>query len=373
MKFIKNGNLAKLVAFFVIAAIMICTVSFAANGWQSFLEPEPDSDNNVTIKPGNENIDENKDGETNNKNDDIPTIVPTPSYIHYLTGLETTSDISMQKPLCMVIGAKDPLYGISSSFLTIELPIEDGNTRFLVFTNDAQSLGKIGSIAPTRGYINNLASYFGGIILSYGNDDTFRYEFDNPSTNLDFTANVGYCYTEYNSFVYTNGDLVSAFLNNTKVNTLLQDSAHAPYLFNASENTIAGTESATLISITYADSNITGLSYSTSDEKYLLSKNNSGKNDLLNDKSIAYDNVFILSVDSTTHETTDTTQLILNTNTNGNGKYISKGTAQNITWGKDSAGNLVFYNEEGEKLLINPGTSYIAYVKSSLPKSVKIS
>ncbi len=373
MKFIKNGNLAKLVAFFVIAVIMICTVSFAANGWQSFLETEPNSDNNVTEKPGNETVDENKDGETNNNNDDVPTVVPTPSYIHYLTGLETTSDISMQKPLCIVIGAKDPLYGISSSFMTIELPTEDGNSRLLVFTNEARYLGKIGSITPTRGYISNLATYFGGVIMSYGNDDTFGYEFDNPSTSLDFTKAVGYCYTEYNNFVYTNGDLVSAFINNTKTNTLLQGSAHAPYLFATSNNIIAGEEPATLISINYSDSNITGFSYSSSDGKYLFNKNNTAKNDLLNDKSISYDNIFVLNVDSTTHETTDTTQLILNTDTSGSGKYISKGTAQDITWGKDSSGNFVFYDKDGKKLVINPGTSYIAYVKSSMPKSVKIS
>ena len=41
MKKIKGGNLVKLVAFFVIAAVLTCTASFAANGWQSFVNNEP--------------------------------------------------------------------------------------------------------------------------------------------------------------------------------------------------------------------------------------------------------------------------------------------------------------------------------------------
>ena len=45
MKWLQNGNLAKLVAFFVIAVVITCTVSFAANGWQSFINDETKNDN----------------------------------------------------------------------------------------------------------------------------------------------------------------------------------------------------------------------------------------------------------------------------------------------------------------------------------------
>ena len=165
MKWLQSGNLAKLVAFFVIAVVISCTVSFAANGWQSFVNNGNNSDKVVTDNnSASDNVDEeNKDEEP----EDVPVVLPTPKYYHKITGLETDLETSLKRPLCLTFGSCDPLYGISSSYLTIELPTEYGNTRLLCFTDEAKQLGKIGSLAPSRGYISNLASYFGGVLLSY--------------------------------------------------------------------------------------------------------------------------------------------------------------------------------------------------------------
>ena len=118
MKWLQNGNLAKLVAFFVIAVVITCTVSFAANGWQSFINDELSGDNVVADNknPSNNNTDEEK--ETDEEN--IPVVLPTPKYYHAITGLETDLETSLKRPLCRTFGASDPLYGISSSYLTIE-------------------------------------------------------------------------------------------------------------------------------------------------------------------------------------------------------------------------------------------------------------
>ena len=81
MKWLQNGNLAKMVAFFVIATVITCTVSFAANGWQSFTT-DPDSDNIVTDNIYvSDNVDENKDGDSENQ--DIPVVAPQTKYYHY--------------------------------------------------------------------------------------------------------------------------------------------------------------------------------------------------------------------------------------------------------------------------------------------------
>ena len=374
MNWLQNGNLAKLVAFFVIAVVITCTVSFAANGWQSFINNEPDSDKVVTDNNGSDsdNVDENQDGEKNEE--DVPVVLPTPKYYHTITGLETDLESSLKRPLCLCIGASDPSYGISSSYLTIEFPTEYGNTRFLCFTDEAKTLGKIGSLSPSRGYISNLATYFGGILLSYGTDDTFDYDYKEPRDKLDFSETNGYCYTEYNSFVYTNGDLVNAFLNNTRINMASSEICTLPYLFPEPDNEIdIQGENASSISIIFSDNNSTQLNYSTLERCYILSKNSIVKNDLLNDKSLKYDNVFILYANSTTHETEDNTQLILDTYTKGSGIYSTNGCYIEITWEKDASGNLVFYDLDGERLNVNRGTSYISFVKSSLKSQVKIS
>ena len=371
MKWLQNGNLAKLVAFFVISVVITCTVSFAANGWESFVGDVNGSDSLAT---DNSSGGENKnDGPLKDQDDTVQVILPTERYYHGITGLEIDAADSSRSPLCFVFSSTDPLYGISASYLTIEIPTEYGNTRLLCFTDDAKTLGKIGSLAPSRGYISNLATYFGGILLSYGNDDSVKYEFLSTNAKLDFCETLGYCYTEYSSFVYTNADLVNAFLNNSKVNTVMSEPIKVPYVFcNVGERLDLNGNSANSVSVHYSDGNSTQLVYSNSDKCYLLSKNASADKDLLNDKTLRYDNAFILYADSTTYESAETTQLIMDTYSCGTGVYMADGKYIDIYWAKDPSGSLVFYNESGDILEVNRGTTYIGFVKSSMKSSVKI-
>ena len=59
-------------------------------------------------------------------------------------------------------------------------------------------------------------------------------------------------------------------------------------------------------------------------------KNGAVKNDLLNDKTCEYDNIFILYSDSTTYETSEYTQTVLNTSSGGKGVYITNGKSTEI-------------------------------------------
>lgn len=369
MKWLQNGNLAKLVAFFVISVVITCTVSFAANGWESFVDDGSGEDR--VVASGNSDNKNNEDAST--PNTDIPVILPTAKYYHSITGLEIEFETSLKRPLCFVFSSSDPLYGISSSYLTIEIPTEYGNTRLLCFTDDAKTIGKIGSLAPSRGYISNLASYFGGILLSYGYDDGVEYDHSTPEYLLDFSSTPGYCYTEYTSYIYTNADLVSAFMNNSKVNQSINEAVNIPYTFPLdADPVILGGADAKSVSIAYSELNSTQLIYSESEGCYFLSKNSTVKTDLLNDKALKYDNAFILYADSTTYESEKTTQLIMNTASSGKGVYMSGGRCVEISWITSANGELEFYNESGERLCVNRGTSYIALVKSSMKSSVKI-
>ena len=370
MKWLQNGNLAKLVAFFVIAVVITCTVSFAAHGWQSFIYNDSDSDKITTeINSANNKIDTNTGGIN-----DIPVVQPGQKYFHSITGLETDLETSYKRPISVCIDSTSPLYGISSSYLTIEFPTEYGNTRFLCFTDEATSLGKIGSLAPSRAYISNFTSYFGGILLSYGYDDKFEYISVVPQSQLDFNGVSGYCYTEYNSFIYTNGDLVKAIINNSGIPQSYQECVKLPYDFlTYGKSVVLNGDKAEVVSLSFSSNSDTLLNYSYDDGIYYFTKNGSVKKDLLNDKAICYDNVFVLYADAITYETEASTQMIIDTYTSGTGIYATRGKYVEIAWERDESGNLVFYNHSGERLDVNRGTSYIAFVKASNKSSVQIS
>ena len=71
------------------------------------------------------------------------------------------------------------------------------------------------------------------------------------------------------------------------------------------------------------------------------------------------------------YESAEATELVMNTADRGTGYYATMGTVIKIRWEASESGSLCFYTEDGEKLTVNRGSSYIGFVKSSLHSSVK--
>ncbi len=367
----KSGSYSKLIAFFLVAVILLCAFGFAVEGWQ----PDPTEKPNSGDAESNGDADKNKDENQNTtpEDDPKPEKPVIPEYTNSITGLEITAEQSGSKHLCFVYDSAAPLYGISSSDLLIEIPTEGDTTRFLSFVSDAKGLGKIGSIAPTRGYISNLAKNFSSILISHGNDDSVDYESLTLTSHLDLTKYTGYHYTEYSLFNYTNGDLISAGLTNSNIGAPASKLS-LPYRFNDfGAAPVLGQQSAKSVIIPFSDNCETEFYYSAADKSYTMSKNGSVKKDMLNDSTVKFNNIIVLFADTITYESENSSEMIMNTIGSGKGVYISEGMAQNITWTADPLGNITFYNELSEQLTINRGTSYIAFAKSSKIEELSVS
>lgn len=366
MNNIKSGNYGKLIAFLFIAVIFLCVFGFAAEGWQAETPNEPDSGEVVAGK--DDGADENKDGNTT---EDAEPEVYVPKHTNPLTGIECDAKTEQTHHTAFVLDTGAPLYGASYADVAIEFPVEDGGTRLVAFVSDVNALGKVGSLAPTRGYISNLTNPFGAVLVALGCDDKITYvHTDLSAAFLDLSKSTGYHYTEYTHFNYSNGHLINAGLANSGLGATSE--ATLPYLFTDYGATeVRGGTACSGVLIPYSAGSQTELKYSASDRTYSYSKNGICKTDMLTDKSIDFDNVFILFADAVTYETATATQMILNTQTEGFGYYLTGGTSSYITWASDENGGYVFYNESGEPLTVNRGTSYISFVKSSMSTDVK--
>ena len=376
MKRFKMGNLAKMVAFFLIATALTCIAAFAANGWQAQSD-KPDSGKDQE-NSSNTNSDENQDGSTQGGEgnpSDTEVIAPTPEYLHYITGTETTMEDYYSRPLCFTVGSSGPIYGISASFMTVEIPTECGETRMLCFMNKSALPGKIGALSPTRDYISDIAGFFGGILFSVGCDDSFEYEHGSQNTvNIDFSKISSYHYTEFNSYAYSNSDLINAAVGNTGTDIHRDEAKTLPYKFlEYGDDFPALSGAASSVVISYKQSNTTGLYYSSELGAYVLYKNGSEVKDLISNKTVNYKNCFVLYADATTYETEGYTETVLNTTKGGKGIYCTDGRYVNIRWSLDENGELLFTNESGEKLTVNRGESYISFVKSSTGDDLTIS
>ena len=233
---------------------------------------------------------------------------------------------------------------------------------------------KIGSIAPTRSFISNISKFFGAITVSVGNDDSVEYVgCDMKNSHFDLSLYSGYHYTEFTHFNYSNGALINAGISNANIGTATNTLHTLPYNFaEFGGEKILGSLQAKSIILPYSQGSETELYYSEAEMKYTFAKAGTVKNDMLNDSKVCFDNVFVLFADTVTYESDEASEMVMDTLNEGDGYYITYGTAIKIKWQANETGNLIFMTEDGKALTVNRGTSYIGYVKSSLKNSVKI-
>lgn len=351
MKSSKEGNLLRLIAIFLVAVTLVLTIGFAADGWQ-----------------GAANGTQNNNQPTQAPEASLPPPPKIPDFLNPLTGLETSEDKASARQICYVLNSLEAICGLSSSSLTVELPCENGESRILAYIDENVTVEpKIGSITKTRDYISNIASFFGGLLISAGNDDTIEYSsIDVSDSVIDLLGHVGYYYTENEKNIYTNKNLIEALLTTKGISLEKSDEIRMPFDFiGYFDNAIKASELARTVSIEYSTDNTTKFSYS-SDGEYTVSKNGANIVDTKTGKLVSYENVFVLFADATTYERINGIQTVVDTHTSGLGYYFTEGTKYNIRWYCDDAGSLVFLSDSGTKLTVNRGRSYIAYQKATM-------
>ncbi len=363
------SNYAKLIAFFVVAVLLVVGFGFTTEGlWSSNAQSNTDD---IPSKPQS-NITQNE--QITPPENNIPS-VKIPEYFNYLTGLESSEENSRKRHFAFILDSSAPLFGTSSCDIIAEFPTEENSTRLLAFTNTTEKLSKIGSLTATRAYISNVARFFSSVIIAKGDDGKTNYESCATSgAFFDMERHSGYYYTEYSQFVYTNGDLINAGIYNANVNTTAEPNGSLPYDFVDYGKAVAKKDKAAkTILLPFSDKSETELYYSSTENSYTFNKNGATKNDVLTDKKVTFKNVFILFVDTVTYENSASTEMVMKTIGGGNGYYITEGHCQDITWQSDASGTMTFFDSTGEKLVVNRGNAYIGFMKSIKTEDLQIS
>ena len=371
-----GGSITKLLAAIIIGVVFIFLLGTVAHGWQKNNTEDNNSDETEdslgNVDESNGDTDGSNDGIVDNNTqmpEDEPEIPVPPAITAYLTGLEISEELADDLPFAIVTEPNAPLYGISGAELTIEIPIEDGQTRFLVYRTDVSELGKIGAISKTRNYISQFVKFYGGILVANGKDDIVNYTSIPSTLHVDLSKNSEYVYKENGRNVYIDYQNLSEIVKNEGIDTSKYSSQSIPFDFCDYFESVSGKTAAATITLPYFE-NHTKLTYDENSGVYLLSKGDRDKIDMLDGKIAAYKNVFVLFADMITYETAAGTETVVNSATRGTGYYVTNGKLSEIRWSVDSGGQLIFKDLNGNKLIANRGSSYIGYYKSSDSNSV---
>jgi hypothetical protein len=342
----RTSNLLRSIAFFLTGVILVCTFGFTVDGWM-VKEQDVPTQNFPTV-----------DEITDDVIPEIPVEEEKVIYYNPITGLETTEELFNLAPLAYVMEKNSPLFGLSGADIIIDIPTEEGN-RLLTIRTDNKNLWKIGSMAPERGYISNLAGFFGASIISLGNDDIIDYESCIPPSMVNVT---GLSYKEYNSYTYTNSDLLKGSIIEQ------QFSATLPYIHaETEENILFESQGAK------AKFDNTELVYDEETSTYIWFENGEAQRDHINGKTLSFTNCLILFSDSVIYDNQAGTQMVMNTIGTGSGYYLTGGTFTKVNYTSSQSGSMTFYSENGEQLVINRGEIYIRYLKSSMKNNITIS
>ena len=366
-----SSNPVRLIAFFLTAIILACTFGFTVDGWQDLSGDNSDND-----KPSN---DTQVDGENSNSQDtpseDTPTNTPEvyiPEFTNKITGLEISEEEAKSQKIALIIDGNLPLYGISSADMLCEIPIENEEFRYLAFIPKNNGLWKIGSIAPTRGYISNIVKFFGAAILSYGSDDMIDYpKCDTTGQHIDLSINKGYHYTENPRGIYTNQDLLLGAISDSKI--ALNQNADSPLPFvhrEFGQDNLCYTENHAESVVIESGEYKREFRFDAESKTYSVYKNGEAIKDALTEELAVFMNCFILFADSVTYDRTEVNQMVMDTIGSGSGYYITNGSYTEIKWSAASGGIMTFYSQSGEKLTVNRGKIYLSFVKSSLSDAI---
>lgn len=286
-----------------------------------------------------------------------------------LTGTQTLAqDMTNTRPVAFMINnakAAFPHNGISNFDVVYELPVEGASTRLMALTADYRQAPRYGSLRSARHDFVELAAAADAVLVHWGGSDfaynaISRYGVD----HLDgMTYGERYFITdrslgrdlEHTRFIEPEGlsqglDAVSADLG--------EDGYSALFSFNPAGNT-AGSIAANQVQVPATGEITATFTYDAETGRYAKGEFGTTETDGNTGETVYVDNAFVLYTSVSLMEDGVHKDIGLSS---GSGYYISKGTAQPISWSKGSAGSrLTFTDASGAELLVNPGTSWIIF------------
>lgn len=365
----KSSNPVRLIAFFLTAFLLLCTFGFTADGWQTGNLSGSTSGEHT---PPNESEDNTAVDEENQEENTKAPEIYIPKYFNRITGVETTEEIAAMAHLAFVLNPSSACYGISSADMICEIPTENGE-RLLAFIPYSSKMWKIGPITNTRGYISNLAKFFDGICISDSPDDEISYnQCDVKDRYIDLSESDNYHYTEFTENLYTNSDLISLAINSVGINLTRSEPITLPYVFADynSEPVFYGDNNISKVVIKRSNNSASEYLYNAETGQYTITQNGSMISDAINGKIVTFENCFILFSDSVIYDNAQCSQMVMDTIGTGSGYYFTRGGVCEINWSSTEDGKIKFTLSDGNDLIINRGSIYLSFLRSSTKEKI---
>lgn len=309
--------------------------------------------------------------------------VPQGEVISYLTGEYVSAQAGRRRPVAVMLSnIKEgcPQSGIAKAAVVYEAPTEGDITRLMGIFEEYDDLEKIGSVRSCRDYYIFYAQEFESIYAHYG-----QAVYALPYLEQDFIQNLSgleavgdqvyYRTTDRKAphNAYTSFEGIQAGIR--QMNYTQEYSAdydgHYQFAEPGGEVTIENGDSANTVRLECFSVNHPWFEYDSATGKYKRFQYQEPQIDDLTGEQLAYDNIILQYSDYKPYDPNG--YLNIDAVSGGQGKFITRGKAEDIRWEKESPWGVThYYDSEGQEITLNTGKTWVAVVLNDEISQVSI-
>lgn len=288
----------------------------------------------------------------------------------YLTGEVIDTEHGRQRPFAVMINnIQDaiPQSGISQADIIYECMVESDITRLMCEFQNIDSLGKLGSVRSARDVFLDLALDDEAIYTHFGYSPTAEARINAGYPSINGLVGQGGFYRtddkEAPHNVYISNEGLMQGLNDIGATRDYSENYQPRLAFN-NEDTAPEGDNARRVDMPF-EYNKPYFEYHEDDGLYYRFQYDQAHIDVENNEQLKFKNLIVIQ--SQTALQPDGAHLDIMTTGSGTGMYFSDGKAHPIRWNRESLDVATHYfNEDGSPLYLNPGKTYIAYVRTDM-------
>lgn len=298
---------------------------------------------------------------------DIELVNTEGKVISDLTGEWVEQEINDRRPVAIMInniGEAMPQSGIGQADVIYEMVVEGGITRLMAVFSDYRGLEKIGPVRSARQYYVRTADQMDAIFCHIGTSTLADNEIANSGiADMDGMGAVGnYFIFRDNSRVaphnaYTSEEALNAGLEYAGFNMEHSSNYEPMFYFNSKNKDIEEGGSAVKITTAFNANRQPWFEYNEDEQQYYRFQFGEAHIDDQTNEQLHFQNVLILFAD--TYSVDGYLMEVCNEGS-GDGYYASNGTYISITWRYEN-GTIHYYDESGNKLMMNPGKTWVTF------------
>lgn len=277
-------------------------------------------------------------------------------------------EVNERKPVAIMInniGEAMPQSGIGNADVIYEMIVEGGITRLEAVFTDYSGLTKIGPVRSARQYYVRNAEQLDAFFVHCGTSILADTELARGKVvNLDAMGAVGnYMTYRDNSRVaphnlYTSEEGLNDALDYIDADLNHRDGFSPMFIFNTENQDLEGGQTANKITTAYSNYRAPYFEYNSEDKQYYRFQYGDKQIDDQTGEQLKFQNVLILF--ATTYSTDGYLMEVENVGGGVGGFYATNGSYIPIKWVEEE-GTIHYYTEDGKRLKMNPGKTWISY------------